>query len=70
MSRDMPLARPVTILAQQGVPELLDYSDWAAATHADIVDVDCDPSRRIQNVEITVLSNEIIVALYGVTLLK
>jgi hypothetical protein len=66
----MPFAHPGTILAQQGVPELLDYSKWATATHADIVDVDGDPSRRIQNVEITVLSNEIIVALYGITLLK
>jgi len=70
MSRHMPVARPATILGQQGVPELLDYARWATPTHADIVGVDCDPSRRIQNLEVTVLSNEIIVALHGITLLK
>jgi len=70
MSRHMPVARPATILGQQGAPELLDYAKWVTPTHADIVDVDCDLSRRIQNLEITVLSNEIIVALHGVTLLK
>jgi hypothetical protein len=70
MSHNMPIGRPRTILGQQGVPELLDYSQWATATHADIVDVDCDASRRIQSVEITVLSNEIIAALHGITLLK
>jgi hypothetical protein len=70
MSRDMPFAHPGTLLGQQGVPELLDYSKWATATHADIVDMECDPARRIQSLEVMVLSNEIIVALYGVTLLK
>jgi hypothetical protein len=70
MSHNMPIGRPRTILGQQGVPELLDYSQWATATHADIVDVDCDASRRIQSLEITVLSNEIIAALHGITLLK
>jgi hypothetical protein len=70
MSRNMPIGRPRTILGQQGVPELLDYAQWATATHADIVDVDCDASRRIQSLEITVLSNEIIAALHGITLLK
>jgi hypothetical protein len=70
MSKRMPVTRPSTILGQQGVPELLDYTQWATPTHADIVDVDCDPSRRIQTLEVTVLSNEIIVALHGVTLLK
>jgi hypothetical protein len=69
-AKDMPIARPRTILAEQGVPERLDYSKWATATHADIVDVDCDPARKIQNVTITVLSNEIIVAVHGITLLK
>ncbi len=69
-SRTMPVARPGTILAEQGVPEPLDYSKWSTATHADIVDVDCDPKRKIQNIEITVLSNEIIVAIHGITLLK
>jgi hypothetical protein len=70
MSQQMPVARPVTILDQQGVPESLDYARWATPTHADFVDVDCDPSRRIQTLEVTVLSNEIIVALHGITLLK
>jgi hypothetical protein len=45
-------------------------AQWATATHADIVDVDCDASRRIQSLEMTVLSNEIIAALHGITLLK
>jgi hypothetical protein len=70
MSRHMPVTPPGTILGQQGVPEQLDYSKWATTTHADIIDIDCDPSRKIQNVEVTVLSNEIIVALHGLTLLK
>jgi hypothetical protein len=66
----MPAAPAGTILGQQGVPEVLDYAKWTTATHAVIDDLDCDPSRRIQNPEITVLSNEIIVALHGITLLK
>jgi len=70
LARAMPIVRPRTIIAQQGVPELLDYSKWTTATHADIVDVDCDPTSKIQNVVITVLSNEIIVAVHGITLLK
>jgi hypothetical protein len=69
-AKTMPIARPGTILAEQGVPEPLDYSKWTSATHADIVDVDCDPSRKIQDVVITVLSNEIIAAVHGITLLK
>jgi hypothetical protein len=70
MGRNMPVARPQTILGQQGAPEPLDYSQWTAASHADIVDLDCDPARPIQTLEISVLSNEIIAALHGVTLLK
>jgi hypothetical protein len=70
MGSHMPAARPQTILGQQGAPEPLDYSQWTAASHADIVDLDCDPSRPVQTLEITVLSNEIIAALHGVTLLK
>jgi len=70
MSQSMPVVRPGTILGQQGVPEQLDYHQWAYPTHADIVDVDCDPSRRIQSVEFTVLSNDIIVAVHGITVLK
>jgi hypothetical protein len=69
-AKTMPIARPGTILAEQGVLEPLDYSKWTSATHADIVDVDCDPSRKIQDVVITVLSNEIIAAVHGITLLK
>ncbi len=69
-AKTMPIARPATILSEQGVPEPLDYSKWTTATHADIVDVDCDPGRKIQNVVITVLSNEIIAAVHGITLLK
>ena len=70
MARHMPVAQPGTLLGQQGVPEMLDYAKWGAPAHADIIDVDCDPSREIQNAEITVLSNEIIVAVHGVTLMK
>jgi len=70
MSRHVAVARPDTILGQLGVPEVLNISQWATPTHADIVDVGCDPSRKIQDIEVTVLSNEIIVALLGVTLLK
>ena len=45
LARAMPVVRAKTILAQQELPELLDYSKWVTATHADIVDVDSDPGR-------------------------
>ena len=70
MAQHMPIARPQTILGQQGAPEPLDYSQWTTSSHADIVDLDCDPARPIRTLEITVLANEIIAALHGVTLLK
>jgi hypothetical protein len=70
MARAMPIARQMTLLGQQGVPETMDYAKWAGPAHADIVDVDCDPLREIRSVEITVLSNEIIVAVHGITLMK
>jgi len=70
MPRQVAVARPETILGQIGVPEVLNISQWADPTHADIVDVGCHSSRKIQNIEVTVLSNEIIVALHGITLLK
>jgi hypothetical protein len=38
--------------------------------HADIIDVSCDPSRKLRAVEVEVLSNEIIVTVLGVTLLE
>ena len=46
----MPIARPRTILAEQGVPEPLDYSKWTTATHADIKSTwDLSvPSRKIE----------------------
>ena len=70
MARAMPIAQQMTLLGQQGVPETLDYAQWAGPAHADIVDMDCDPSREIQSAEIQVLSNEIIVAVHGITLMK
>lgn len=70
VSSSMPVGNPGTILGQAGVPQQLDYHQWAYPTHADIVDVDCDPTRKIQSVELRVLSNDIIVALHGVTALK
>ncbi len=70
MSRSMPVARPATVLGQEGAPEQLDYHQWAYPTHADIVDVDCDPARKIQNVEVRVLWNDIILAVHGITVLK
>jgi len=70
MSRSMPVARPATVLGQEGAPEQLDYHQWAYPTHADIVDVDCDSSCKIQNVEVRVLSNDVIMAVHGITLLK
>lgn len=72
-----PTAQPVTILGQHGMPDpnegqkapqLLGATE--EAPHADIVDLDCDPTRRIRSVEVKVLSNEIILGLLGVTLLK
>jgi hypothetical protein len=70
MARSIPVSRPGALLGQQGVPEDLDYAKWAGPAHADIIDVDCDPSREIQSAEVTVLSNEIIVAVHGITLMK
>lgn len=70
MSRAMPVARPGTILGQQGIPQHLNYHQWAYPSHADIVDVDCNPSQKIRSVEITVLSNDIILAVHGITVLR
>jgi hypothetical protein len=70
MARAMPIAQQMALLGQQGVPEAIDYAQWAGPAHADIIDIDCDPSREIQNAEIHVLSNEIIVAVHGITLMK
>jgi hypothetical protein len=66
-AQDQPLARPLTILGQHGTPE---PPEQVFPPHADIVDVVCDPARKIRDVEIRVLSNEIIVTLHGITLLK
>jgi hypothetical protein len=70
MARAMPVAQQMNLLGQQGVPETLEYAKWAGPAHADIIDMDCDPSREIQSTEIQVLSNEIIVAVHGITLMK
>ena len=48
MARAMPVAQQTTLLGQQGVPEILDYAKWAGPAHADIIDVDCDPSARFR----------------------
>lgn len=70
-------AQPVTILGQHGIPDPNEgqkapqvLGATEAPSHADIVDLDCDPTRRIRSVEVKVLSNEIILGLLGVTLLK
>jgi hypothetical protein len=70
MARAMPVAQQTILLGQQGLPETIDYAQWAGPAHADVIDVDCDPSGDIQSVEISVLSNEIIVAVHGITLMK
>ena len=70
MARAMPISHQQALLGQQGAPEMIDYTKWAAPAHADIIDVDCDPLREIQSAEITVLSNEIIVAVHGITLMR
>lgn len=66
------IASPGVILRQHGSPEPYVQPEWDLAPpppHADIVDVVCDPGRKIRSVEVEVLSNEIIVALLGATLL-
>jgi hypothetical protein len=70
MARAMPIAQPMALLDQQGAQDIIDFAKWEAPAHADIIDVDCDPAREIQSTEISVLSNEIIVAVHGITLLK
>jgi hypothetical protein len=70
MARAMPVARQAILLGQQGVPEVIDYAKWATPAHADIIDVNCDPTREIRSAEITVFSNEIIVAVHGITVMK
>ena len=60
------------ILEQHEVPGLVLYdpNKWEERPHADIIDVDCEPARKIESLEIEVLSNEIIVGLFGMTLLE
>ena len=70
MARAMPVAQQTILLGQQGLPESIDYAKWAGPAHADIIDLDCDLSAEIQRVEIDVLSNEIIVGVHGITLMK
>jgi hypothetical protein len=65
-----PLER--TILEQHEIwkPVYQNAEDWEERPHADIVDVVCDAGRRIRSVEVEVLSQDIIVSLFGVTLLE
>ena len=65
-----PLER--TILEQHEIwkPVYQNADDWEERPHADIVDVACDAGRRIRSVEVEVLSQDIIVSLFGVTLLE
>jgi hypothetical protein len=49
---------------------LEDPDNWEERPHADIIDVDCAAARKIDSLELEVLSNEIIVGLLGVTLLQ
>jgi hypothetical protein len=66
------IGSPGVILRQQGTPEPFVQPEWDVVPpppHADIVDVVCDPGRKIRHVDVEVLSNEIIVGLLGVTLL-
>ena len=75
-------ADPPMILSQHGMADTTPQTAWEAgwgrspntqaplAPHADLIDVDCDPGRTIRSIRVEVLSNEIIVALLGATLLE
>lgn len=68
-----PKAWRNVILRQHGTPDPFVQPEWdlpALPPHADIVDVACDPGRGIRGLKVEVLSNEIIVGLLGVTLLR
>jgi hypothetical protein len=68
-----PKAWRNVILRQHGIPEPFVQPEWELPDlppHADIVDIACDPGRNIRQVKVEVLSNEIIVGLLGVTLLR
>jgi hypothetical protein len=78
-------AQPLTILGQSSFPGRAQQfrngisSETGAVypadppeerAHADIVDLDCMPNRRIEKLSVQALSNEIILAVFGVTLLE
>ncbi len=65
-------ARSLEILDQHDVPGLVrrDSDKWEERPHADIIDVYCERGRKIEALELQVFSNEIIVGLFGVTLLE
>ncbi len=78
--RDEPA--PPTILSQRGPGEPLPHEAWESlwykqprrdppiAPHADIIEIECDPARTIERVDIEALSNDVIVAVLGMTLLQ
>lgn len=45
-------------------------AEWEERPHADIVSVACDAGRHIRSIEVEVLSQDIIVGLFGLTLLE
>jgi hypothetical protein len=78
-------AQPLTILGQSSFPgraqqfrngispetgAMYPSEPPEERTHADIVDLDCIPNRRIEKLSVQALSNEIILAVFGVTLLE
>ncbi len=68
-----PVARKDVILRQHGTPETFVQPEWemqALPPHADLVDIDCDRTRKLRGLRLEVLSNEIIVGLLGVTMLR
>jgi hypothetical protein len=61
-----------TILEQHETwkPVYQDFNKLEERPHADIVGLACDPRRRIRSIDFEVLSQDIIVGLFGLTLLE
>lgn len=68
-----PVARRDVILRQHPAPSAFVQPEWEQAPlppHADILDVPCDRTRPLRRLKLEALSNEVIVALLGVTALR
>ena len=71
--------QPMLLLRQHGVPDHDEevHPAWEnsartrppLASHADIIGVDCDPAKKIRIIQVEARANNVILALFGLTLL-